>query len=694
MVSSLPSLLSSLPLLPNLSDPRNIFLDSAATVRLIGFSAARRNLSLAAAAHAALLKSGLHSNLFVANSLLDAYTKCGDLDLALNLFDRMPLRDVVSWTTIISAHCLNGSAEDAIGVFVDMLSEETAPSPNEFTAAAVSRACGMLTDERMGRMFHGHLVASGFAYDAFVSNSLIDMYAKAGSIVDAERLLGGLSSRDVVSWSTIISGCVLHGMFENALVLFVEMLEEGIEPNIVTMLSIIQACSLLGRPSLFTAVHTCLIKWELHRSIPVAKSLAIMYAKNGFFDEGMKVFHGFFSPNENECFDPDLIAALIHGCTQTGSLDHGKAIHGCVFKMGFLHCTIVENSVIDLYAKHGQIESAHFIFERMEERDTVSWNTMISCLLKNDHADESLDYLSQLHAASGGELMPDFVTIISSIQACSMISSLEKGQILHGLVIKSGFNSDVFVCNALIDMYGKSGWVNSANQIFQEMDVRDLGSWNSIISIYGIHGKGASALKVFKNLRLTQTHKPNAVTFVNVISACGHSGLSSEGFECFKVMQRDYEIEPTIEHYAAVVDLLGRSGKLIEAEKFIEEMPIKPGPSIWGSLLGACVIHRNVEMAKRAAAELSVMEPDSNVWRVALSNVYASAGLWDEAAQVRAEMKREGSRKEPGWSYVVLPGMEQFKFIVGDTRHPETDSIYQVWRNIMEHITDGFVETL
>ncbi|WOK99024.1 pentatricopeptide repeat-containing protein [Canna indica] len=686
-----PSLSSSPP--PS-SHPEKLFFDSATSVRLLSLSAAQRNLGSVASAHAGLLKSGLHSNLFVANSLLDAYSKCGRLDSAVKIFDRMPLRDVISWTTMISGQCHNGAAIAAVLLFIDMLLAEATPPPNEFTAAAVLRACGMLGDEKTGRMFHGHLVVTGFAQDAFVSNSLVDTYAKVGSIPDAENLLGSLSCKDVVSWSSIISGSVLNGALEKALLLFVEMLEEGTLPNTATMLSVIQACSLRGEPSLFPCVHAWLVKLELHDIVPIAKSLTVMYAKNGSFEEGMKVFFNILVPNESDRLDPDVISALIHGCTRSGSLEHGKVIHGFLFKTGFFPCTIVENSLVDLYAKYEHIESAYLIFERMEERDIVSWNTMISCYVKNDRADEALQLLGQVHTASGGKLAPDFVTMLSSIQACSMMSSLEQGQILHGFVIKSGFDLDVSIGNSLIDMYGKAGRARFAEQIFQEMDSRDIGSWNSMIATYGINGDGDSALRAFDELRYAHKHKPNAVTFINVISACNHSGMTLEGYECFKCMKRNYDIEPNMEHYAAIVDLLGRSGKLSEAEEFIAKMPIKPGSSVWGSLLGACVLHQNVKIAKRAAEELSVMEPDSNAWRATLSNVYASAGLWDEAAKVRAEMKRKGLGKEAGWSYVESRGMDKFKFTVGDTRHPETDRIYHVWRSIREHSADAFVETL
>lgn len=192
---------------------------------------------------------------------------------------------------------------------------------------------------------------------------------------------------------------------------------------------------------------------------------------------------------------------------------------------------------MDMYAKHMQVESAHLIFKRMEDKDIVSWNTMISCFVKNGHTREALPYLTEIHSDSGGELVPDIITVLSSIQTCSEITSLQHGQVLHGYVVRSGFDCNVFICNALIDMYSRSGRIDLAKKIFEEMDVKDLGSWNSMITAYGIHGDGNSALRVFTGLKKLGRHQPNAVTFVSVISACGNLGLTTEGYECFKRLQ-------------------------------------------------------------------------------------------------------------------------------------------------------------
>ncbi|CAD6243003.1 unnamed protein product [Miscanthus lutarioriparius] len=258
---------------------------------------------------------------------------------------------------------------------------------------------------------------------------------------------------------------------------------------------------------------------------------------------------------------------------------------------------------------------------------------------------------------------------------------------LHGYM-KSGFVYDVSICNALISMYAKLGRLDFAEMIFKRMDIKDIVSWNSMINAYGMHGDGHSALRVFHQLKDAGTPLPNAITFVSVISACSHSGLISEGYKCFESMGRDHSIEPSMDHYACVVDLLGRSGRFAEAEEFIRDMPVRPNSSIWGPLLAACQLHGNVDLAEKAAKELSALEPESDIWRVSLSNIYALAGRWRDAAKIRTEMRRVGLRKETGWSFVDVGGVEGFKFVSADTRHHDAEKIYSVWHSMNRHMAD------
>ncbi|XP_020572072.1 pentatricopeptide repeat-containing protein At4g35130, chloroplastic-like [Phalaenopsis equestris] len=679
---------------PQLPPPRfygrePLFFDATAVVKAVNICAAKSDIFLAASFHAATLKSGLlHSNLFVANSILDAYAKCDQMGFASMLFDEMSDKDIVSWTSLISGHCRNGSATAALSVFIDLISVDLATPPNEFTIASISKACVLQEDEKMARAVHGYCLKKRFFESVFVSNSLISMYSKLGFLLSAEKLLYGLGKRNVVSWSSVISGYVLQGMFSEAINMFIMMLEDGLLPNFVTMLSIIQACSLMNEPRFFSWVHAWISKLTLGSNDFVMNSLVEMYSKNGLLCEGIRVLVQLWPTKGDAFLDLDAMAAIIRGCMLSKSLRFGRTFHGFLVKKGFFPCTFIENSLIDMYGKLEQVDSAVQMFRRMKELDLVSWNSMISCFLKNNSPVKALELLTELQRSDTIDLAPDDITMLSSIQACAELASLQLGEMFHGYAIKSGFNSDVLLSNALISMYAKCGRIDFSVMVFNTMDLSDLSTWNTMILAHGIHGNGEAALYTFDKLKKHSFLKPNAITFQNVITACTHSGLLSEGYDCFNSMQKDYGIEPDMEHYAAVVDLFARSGKLDEAECFINEMPVQPGLAIWGSLLGACGIHGGVEIAERAAEALSVLEPDGNAWKVTLSNVYALAGRWKDAVRVRAEMKRYGKKKEAGLSSVEVSAVESCRFMVGDTKHPEAGKIYDVWNMLKEQIKD------
>lgn len=623
----------------------------------------------------------------MSNSLLDAYSKCGKLEDAVKVFDEMPSRSVVSWTSMISGYCQNGLPDVAISTFQQMLREDAESPPNEFTLAVLLRACGQKQDVKMGEMLHGYLISYGFVWDQFIQNSLIDMYSKSGSLTAAEKLIDRLSCRDVVSWTSVISGCALEGCAEKALGVFFRMQEDGVEPNVVTILSVIRACYLMNESHAFKWVHGWVIKSELCNNVLVMNSIVEMYCANGYFIEGLKIFSQFCFTGKFHYLNPETMATLVQGCAREGLLDLGKGIHGNLIKHGFFPCIVVENSLIDMYAKSQRVNSAHQIFTKMNERDVISWNTMILCYAKNDHAQDSLQLLSKIHFKEGDSIVPDFVTMLGSLQACTELASLQQGEIIHGYAIRSGLGCDVFIGNSLIDMYAKAGTIDSAKRIFADMPIKDLASWNSMIAAYGMHGDGYSALQAFTKMKECGYFQPNAITFVNVISACSHSGLIKEGCECFNSITTDYGMEPSMEHFACMVDLLGRSGQLREAESFIDEMPVRPSPAVWGALLGTCGLFGRVDVAERAAEKLMVLEPNSKIWRVVLANVYAGNGRWEDAVRLRGDMKGELLRKDAGWSCVEVRG-ERYKFMVGDTTHPNSMKIYEALTGIAGQIRD------
>ncbi|CAK9141940.1 unnamed protein product [Ilex paraguariensis] len=672
--------LTPLTLLPS----QDVYTDAVTSLRIC---TQRKSLKLGYCIHAKILKLGIHGHVFVGNSLLDMYTKCGQIEDAAKLFEYMPNRTVVSWTSMMSGYHCNGLVDKAISLFLEMLE---ILQPNEYTLAVLLQACATKGYSIFVQTIHCYAIKYGFIADNFLQNSLIDAYAKSGMLAAAEKLLEKLSCRDVVSWTTVISGCVYNGMVERALILFSRMQQDGVMPNEVTILSILQACSEINNWQIFRWIHGIIIKAEWYRNALVMNSLVEMYSTNGYFEEGIKVYCGFCFTGEGAYVGPETIATLLQGCAHSCCLNLGEEIHGYLIKHGFLPSTVVENSLIHMYGENDRVDYAYQVFTGMSNKDLISWNTMITCLVKNEKLAEALSLLRMIHATGARDnVFPDFITMLMSIQVCSKLSSLLMGEIIHGYITRIGMLQYIFVQNSLIDMYAKSGRINFAAKIFEEMEERDLGSWNSMIAAYGINGNGSSALRIFAELKKSGIYEPNGITFTNVLCACAHAGLVHEGLEIFNCMGKVYGVEPNMEHFACVVDLLGRSGRLEEAQNFIETMPVMPGRDVWGTMLGACTLLGDIEVAKRAAKELSVFEPKSKVWRVALSNVCASAGRWEDAAKLRAEIRvSEELVDEGGWSSVEVRG-DMVRFMVGETKHPESKLIYEVVEGIHEQIRDA-----
>ncbi|KAI4981151.1 hypothetical protein ZWY2020_021636 [Hordeum vulgare] len=322
---------------------------------LLRGAAGRRDAPLTTALHAVLLKSGaLHSSqpLAASNSLLHAYLQCGLHSHALHLLDETPRRDAATYSTLISLHCRLGAPLNAVRAFVDMLAQDddaaVRANANEFTVAALLQACGLAKDGRLGRMVHGYLVTNGLCADPFVVGSLVNMYAKVGDVVGARRLVLRLACRDVVSWTAVISGCVLNGMLAEALDVFVMMLEDRVLPNNVTMLSVIQACSLMGHSELFSPVHALVARLGLEDDVSVVNSLIMMYAKNGFIEEAAQLYEDLYLRRGTVCSNADVLGALLYGCTVSASPLYGREIHAHLIKMSALPSISIENCLMGM----------------------------------------------------------------------------------------------------------------------------------------------------------------------------------------------------------------------------------------------------------------------------------------------------------------------------------------------------------
>ncbi|KAK7309867.1 hypothetical protein RJT34_06952 [Clitoria ternatea] len=330
---------------------------------------------------------------------------------------------------------------------------------------------------------------------------------------------------------------------------------------------------------------------------------------------------------------------------------------------------MLQNAVINVYGEVGHIDYAKRVFESIKSKDIVSWTSMITCYVNNGLA---TDALKLFHYLQETNIQSDSVALISVLSAAASLSSLKKGKEIHGFLIRKGFYLEGPIASSLVDMYARCGTVENSRKIFNFVKQRDLILWTSMINANGMHGYGNEAIDLFK--KMTDDNViPDHITFLALLYACSHSGLIIEGKRFFEIMKYEYQLEPWPEHYACLVDLLGRSNALEEAYHFVRNMPIEPSAEVWCALLGACRIHSNKELGELAAKKLLQLGTEKSGL---ISNVFAADGRWNDVEEVRLKMKGNGLKKNPGCSWIEV-GNKIHTFMARDKSHPKSDDIYR-----------------
>lgn len=479
-----------------------------------------------------MLLRGIDPTALVGSKLVAFYASSGDIDSSVSVFNRVSDGpSSLLFNSMIRAFSRFGFAERTVATYFEMHSWGF--TGDYFTFPFVLKSSVDLLCVWMGRCVHGQIVRLGLQFDLYVATSLIDMYGKCGEINDAGKVFDNMTVRDVSSWNALLGG----------------------------------------------------------------------------------------------------------------------------------------------YMKGGHVDAAVAIFERIPWRNIVSWTTMISGYSQSGLAQQALSLFDEMLKEDSG-VRPNWVTIMSVLPACAQSSALDRGRQIHELACRMGLNSNASVLIALTAMYAKCGSLADAQNCFNRLNrsQRNLVAWNTMITAYASYGHGLEAVSTFQEM-IQAGIQPDDITFTGLLSGCSHSGLVDVGLKYFNCMSTTYSIKPRAEHYACVVDLLGRAGRLAEASKLVDEMPMPAGPSIWGSLLAACRKYRNLEMAETAARKLFVLEPENTGNYVLLSNMYAEAGRWQEVNKLRAILKSQGTKKSPGCSWIEVNGKAHM-FLGGDTSHPQAKEIY------------------
>lgn len=368
---------------------------------------------------------------------------------------------------------------------------------------------------------------------------------------------------------------------------------------------------------------------------------------------------------------------VLKACVATESLvsllQKGKEIHCQILRNGFESHVHIMTTLVDTYARFGWVSYARFVFDKMPVKNVVSWSAMIACFAKNGSPFESLELFRDMMKDTQ-DSFPNSVTMVSVLQACAALAAVEQGRLIHGYILRRGLDSILPVTSALLIMYARCGDLKLAQRVFDQMEKRDVISWNSLISSYGIHGFGKKAIHIFNNM-ISLGISPSPISFVSVLGACSHEGLVEEGRSLFNSMVKEHRIFPTVEHYACMVDLLGRANQLEEAEKIIQDMRIEPGPKVWGSLLGSCRIHCDVELGEKASFKLFELEPTNAGNYVLLADIYAEAKMWDEVKRVKKLLEARGLKKVPGRSWIEVR-RKIYSFVSVDEFNPHIEQLH------------------
>ncbi|KAG9449063.1 hypothetical protein H6P81_009028 [Aristolochia fimbriata] len=416
----------------------------------------------------------------------------------------------------------------------------------------VLKKCTELRKLKEGKVIHTHILSSKFKSDIFLQNTILNMYAKCGSLADAKKTFDNMCYRDLVSWTALITGYAQNDKPEEAIMLLPRMLSVGVKPNQFTFASLLKACG-----------------------------------------------------------------------AAAGNIE-GRQVHAFCIKCSFDLDVYVGSSLLDMYARHDDISEAHLVFDGLVSKNEVSWNALIACHARKGEGEDALKLFWEMQRAN---FKPTHFTYSSVFSACASIGALEQGKWIHAHMIKSGEKLIAFVGNTLLDMYAKSGSVEDARKVFDRLDKNDVVTWNTILTACGQHGLGKETIQ-------------------------SHGGLLSEGQHYFELMKK-YKVEPRVDHYVTIVDLLGRAGHLEKAERFIRNMPIEPAAAVWGALLGACRMHGNMELGKIAAEHVFVLDPYDSGPHVILANIYASQGRWKEAAMER-EVKLQYHSEKLALAFALL----------------------------------------
>ncbi|XP_004139361.1 putative pentatricopeptide repeat-containing protein At3g05240 [Cucumis sativus] len=536
--------------------------------------------------HSLMITTSVVKNIIPCSRLIDfcANSELGDIEYARTVFDQINQRTVYIWNSMIKGYCNGGDKFGALFMYEEM--QRKGFSPDHFTFPFVLKVCSIIDLLVYGQSVHNRIVKTGFELDVYTSSCLLNMYVSCGDLNSGLKVFEFIPKWNVVAWTSLIAGFVNNDQPKEALRLFKDMENEGVEPNEITMTTALAAAARCRD------IHTGKLVHDRLRQL------------------------GFDPFDTNSCFN-----------------------------------VILATAIMDMYAKCGKLVTARNLFDKMPQRNLVVWNSMISAYSQYGRGAEALRLFVDMEMAG---FVPNKATFLSVISACTHMGFRSTGRSLHARALRASFHEFVAIGTALMDMYAKAGDADTALKIFSKLRKKDVMAWTTMISGLAIQGKGKEALNVFRRMEEEAEVAPDQITYIAVLWACSHLGLVEEGQKQFTSMTEVYGIEPTMEHYGCMIDLLSRAGHSKEAEELLMKMPTQPNATILSSILNGCEMYGNVGLANRVKSHIVELENSSSGVYVLLSNIHAKACNWQEMKLARDMLKHKNIGKTLGNSFVEI----------------------------------------
>lgn len=627
--------------------------------------------------HTRIVGSMFESDVFVGTTLITLYGKCGGLQDAWRVFEKMPQRNVASWTAMIVEYTQHGQSNKALQLFEQMKAEGV--SPNKVTYVNILVACADQAALVEGKHLHACNMDVRFESDVVMGTALVNMYGKCGSLEGAETIYSNMPNQNVVSWSAMIAVYARYGHVNQGLQLFQQMQLEGVIPNRSTFLSIFAACARQGIMAAAKQIHACILNTRFEADTVLRNGLISMYGKCGSVLDAQKVFykmsernivswnamiavhneHGqamdslqLFRQMVWERFIPNNITfiSILSACASLSDLAEGKWIHGCILESRFELDVVLGTALVNMYGKCGSPEESQRVFDKMLERDTIAWNAMIAVRAEHQHSKEALQLFNQMQR--GGE-RPDKVTFVNSLVACSSLGILTEGRRIHTQLLGMRFQIDVVLGNTLLNMYGKCGNLEHAVEVFEKMLERTVVSWTVMIALFAQNGLTEESLQLFHKMQ-EEGIMPNKVTYVSLLDTCANQAVLVEGRKMhLHILDNGFDLDVAVRN--AMVSMYGKCGSLEDAWRTFDNMPEQDIIS-WNAMISAHAQHgQGVEALQLLCKMHQDRAMPNNITCVNILTACSHAGLLDDGCHFFESMHAD---------FGILPTVDHYNCMI------------------------------